>query len=137
MEEYRNNYDMYTLAVIRYEKLKEENAHLNFELLDFTPLIQDPDHYKELKDAKMKEDLRFVRTTSIVGKGQVEDAFKKFDEKLEKRLKALEELKKKEEEDQMDESAIQEGGESQKEEVKSVAPGSQKNGGAPASVKKS
>ena len=121
MEEYRREYDMYTLAIIRYEKLKEDNSHLNFDLLDYTPLIQDTDYFKAQKDAKLKDDLKFVRSKSIVGKGEVEGAFKKFDEKLEKRLAKLEEQKKKEEEDKIDEqnveeSVINEGGESQKGE---------------------
>ena len=49
----------------------------------FLPEIKDSEQIRELMEKKFKNDLRFVRTRSIINN---EKEFVPFDEKLEKRL---------------------------------------------------
>ena len=84
LEQYNRDLDMYTLKQARYEKLLQEHSYLNFDLLVFLPEIIDEEAIKERRYKKVTEDMRFVRTKTIVGKK--DEDFVPFDMKYEKKL---------------------------------------------------
>lgn len=79
--------DKYDLAKQRFEQKKKEHSHIDFDLLAFLPVIQDVDSLKQQRQKKFDEDLRVVRTKSIMVKpGEEGKEFLPFDEKMEVRL---------------------------------------------------
>ena len=87
LDQYNRDLDMYTLKKARYEKLLEEHSYLNFDLLVFVPEIQEEEAIKDRRYRKVTEDLRFVRTKTIVGKK--DEDFVPFDFKYDQRLEKI------------------------------------------------
>ena len=96
---------MYTLKQARYQKLMEEHSYLNFDLLVFLPEIIDEEAIKERRYKKVTEDMRFVRTKTIVGKK--DEDFVPFDFKYDKKMDLI---KAKENKNKKEESFEKEGG---------------------------
>lgn len=83
----------------------EEHSYLNFDLLVFLPEIIDEEAIKERRYKKVTEDMRFVRTKTIVGKK--DENFVPFDFKYDKKMDLI---KAKENKNKKEESFEKEGG---------------------------